>query len=257
MKKLIPLLFSILLIGSTYSQPGGGDGCIRIIGVDPNFNFITIVNLTTAPVDISGHRLCSLFNYATLSNLTASFGDVSNVPANDIVIVSWPIDDSAADLALYLPTGSFSDPSAMVDFMQYGSAGNGREDEAVEAGLWTAGDFIPQAAIYVWVGACTDHSSANWNPTNVESLNSENIITIAPNPVAEQFQMNMTSTLNTDGVLRLWDSQGKICLEQKVDVLSGENVFNVNVNHLAEGHYLMMLIADGLTPKPIHVIRED
>ena len=29
------------------------------------------------------------------------------------------------------------------DFIQYGSSGSARENVAVEAGLWTAGDFIP------------------------------------------------------------------------------------------------------------------
>ena len=258
MKKILPLCISLLLFLSVYSQPGGGDGCVRIIGVDPINNFITIANLTTTPADLSDFRLCSLFDYTNnLSSLTAPFGDVSNIPPDDIVILSWPLDDNAADLALYFPNGGFDDPNAMVDFMQYGSAGNGREDEAVAAGLWSAGDFIPQAVVYVWVGQCTDHSSANWNPTSIENLDQTTSMLIAPNPTNGNLQVGLTSSKNTNGFIRIWDSQGKLCNEDAVNIVSGENIYNLSIQHLVQGHYLMMLIADGITPKPIHLIKED
>lgn len=258
MKKILPFFIACIMFSSAYSQHGGGDGCIRLIGVDPINNFITIVNLTSSPVDLSDYRFCSLFDYTNdLSSLTAAFGDVNNIPPDDIVILSWPLNDNAADLALYFPTGGFDEPSAMVDFMQYGSAGNGREDEAVAAGLWSAGDFVPQASAYGWAGTCFDHSSANWNTTNIESIDNSVNINMFPNPSSDLIQLNVLSSISTNGVFNIWDQTGKICLEQGVNIIRGENVFEINIHELASGHYSLILRADGIAPRPIPLIKKN
>ena len=49
--------------------------------------------------------------------------------------------DSAADMGIYLPEGRFSDPEALVDFVQWGAAGIGREAVADAKGIWQAGRF--------------------------------------------------------------------------------------------------------------------
>lgn len=128
---------------------------LRITMVHPSNHAIRIKNFNPAPIDISSYRLCALFEYTSLnsSNVTIISGDFL-LTQNEEVVVAWDaltgFNATASDLGLYLPTGSFGSAANMVDFMQYGAGGQGRENVAVAAGLWTAGTFL-QAGSGPWI----------------------------------------------------------------------------------------------------------
>ncbi len=46
-------------------------------------------------------------------------------------------------VALYANPIDFTNPAFLVDFLEYGAGGQLREPVAVAAGMWTAGDFVP------------------------------------------------------------------------------------------------------------------
>ena len=121
-------------------------GSVRLLCVDPNTETVKLKNFSTATIDISNYRLCSKITYTTnLSGETLLSGSL-NLAAGaevEIQLTSISLDDTAADLGLYLDgTTDFSLPAGMVDFTQWGSAGNGRESVAATKGIWTAGTYI-------------------------------------------------------------------------------------------------------------------
>lgn len=161
MNKLLLLLgFALLSMGSLAQ--------IRFTMVDPANAQITIQNYGMMAVDIQQYRLCALFEYASLSSADVSVTDGSlNLDAGASVSITWTasagFNTAASDLGLYLPMGSFSDPANMVDFMQYGDFGLGRENVADQAGLWIAGTFLPGSGPWMYVGNGSENTIAFWS----------------------------------------------------------------------------------------------
>ncbi|MFN5294142.1 MAG: T9SS type A sorting domain-containing protein [Flavobacteriales bacterium] len=141
---------------------------IRFTQVDPANAQITIQNFGMMAVDIQQYRLCALFEYASLSsgNVTVTSGSL-NLDGGATVTVTWNASNgfntSASDMGLYLPMGSFSDPNNMVDFMQYGDFGLGRENVADQAELWIAGTFLSGNGPWNYTGNGTENTIAFWS----------------------------------------------------------------------------------------------
>jgi hypothetical protein len=126
------------------------------LGTNDGNQKVEITNLGGASVDIGGWRICSQLKYATFhspltldpdeilvvhvrANGTNDDNNFYTVTSNPLFAELIPSDDS---FGLYGPTGSFADPAAMRDFVQWGAGGQARENVAVSAGLWSAGDFV-------------------------------------------------------------------------------------------------------------------
>ena len=59
----------------------------------------------------------------------------------------------------------FGDPEKIVDYVQWGGAGNGGEDVAEDAGIWTVGTFVDTAALREGSSLAHDgsgHSASDW-----------------------------------------------------------------------------------------------
>ena len=145
----------------------GSSAQIRFTMVDPTNAQITIRNFGMMGVDIQQYRLCALFEYASLSsgNVTVTSGSL-NLAGGASVTINWNANSgfntAASDLGLYLPMGSFADEANMVDFMQYGDFGQGREGVAQQAGLWVAGTFLPGTGPWMYTGNGTDSTIVFW-----------------------------------------------------------------------------------------------
>ncbi|MFM7104877.1 MAG: hypothetical protein ACKOW8_05085, partial [Flavobacteriales bacterium] len=161
------LAFTLTILGSSQ---------IRMTMVDPANHEIQVKNFGMMAVNISTYRLCALFDYQTLNQaqVTIVSGDF-NLSANESVILSWSNTgfnggflETASDLGLYLPSGSFGSAANMVDFMQYGAGGQGRENVAVSGGRWTAGDFlVTSTGPWMYTGDGTQNGMMFWSPVNV------------------------------------------------------------------------------------------
>jgi len=102
---------------------------------------IELWNTGADTVDISSWWICSRFNYAELSTLNLESGSLNLKPGDYVVFTGFAFDDQEADVAIY-STNSFTSSAAMVDFIQYGNSGIGRESVAAAKGIWSAGTFI-------------------------------------------------------------------------------------------------------------------
>ncbi len=106
-------------------------------------DWVEFTNQSTEAVDISTYVLCTgPGSYKDVASLEAVVGETT-IPAGGFLVVKYELANDGAGVGLYTPTTDFTDENTLVDFVQYGKGGTSREDVAVRAGIWTAGDFIP------------------------------------------------------------------------------------------------------------------
>jgi hypothetical protein len=160
MKKAL-LIVSLLASICAHSQ-------LKFISVNPTTDEIGIKNFGSTTIDISTYRLCALFEYKTLNQVGISLvtGDFNLSPGEQVLFTwnaSTGFNTTASDLGLYLPSGSFSSAASMVDFMQYGAAGQGRESVANTAGLWVAGTFLTGTSPWYYIGNGPENGIVQWS----------------------------------------------------------------------------------------------
>ncbi|WP_394751171.1 spondin domain-containing protein [Spongiimicrobium salis] len=104
---------------------------------------VEIFNNGNINADLSNYWLClGPGTYVQLGTLTPDSGSVSDLAPGDFLVLPYSMPDDEGGLGLY-SSDAFASAEAIVDFVQYGAAGSAREDVAVEAGIWTSGDFVP------------------------------------------------------------------------------------------------------------------
>jgi len=149
--KVLSLLVVMMMIVSCGQSSGGGSAVnsniapfVQLVEVDPVDNIVEIFNGTSDIVDLTNYWLCSRISYERLGTSTVVSGALSILPGQRTVFKTSTLNfnNASADLGLY-STNSFADPNSMVDFVQWGAGGLGRESVAVSKGIWTTGDFVP------------------------------------------------------------------------------------------------------------------
>ncbi len=106
---------------------------------------VELRNLGGSTVDISGYALCQFPTYDQLSNIPLLCGGDLMIEGGSLVAVTVDITLNAADgeLGLYFTYGNFGSPGNITDYVEWGSTGHVRSSVAQAAGIWTAGDFVP------------------------------------------------------------------------------------------------------------------
>jgi hypothetical protein len=226
----------------------------KLLVVDPTADTVTIKNFGTTTQNVGNYRLCSLFSYLTISSQTTVISGSLNLAPNAEVTVSSSgfLNDSEADLGLYLPSGSFGSAANMVDFTQWGSAGNGRESVAVSAGLWTAGTFINLAPPYEFNGGAGDSGVNFWSTSlSVNNLDSRSRFTIFPNPS----NSIMTIDLNTSPSNLTFEVFNILGKQIHTQHLENTNTTQVDVSNWNNGLYLIK-ISNGNKIETIRFIKQ-
>jgi len=258
MKKVLQNLLLIAFVFSVYI----GNAQIRITLVDPNNNMVWVRNYGASFVDIANYRFCFNGNYPAMSSLTFIGGGTSIGPSNTRIITGLALDNVSvgSDVALYLPDGGggmaeFSDPTKMVDFMQYGSAGHLRESVAVTKGIWGAGDFVGGFPAYNYTGNGTQTGVTFWgsNPTNAVKENNLNLqVSSYPNPVNDILNIKLNNNIKISSY-KLIDIDGKVVIDE--NNLDLNQNFEINLSSILKGNYTLFLVTDnGILVKKIVVI---
>ncbi|MEL6194041.1 MAG: CHRD domain-containing protein [Bacteroidota bacterium] len=250
----IRLYHRVLSSDASVSTPGMGwvvnitrndvvtEANVRLLKVDPETDKIYLKNFGGTAIDISAWRLCSEFSYTSdLANSVNLLSGSFTLEAGDTVAFDgWPLTDASADLGIYRATGGFGSAEAMIDFVQWGSAGNGRESVAVEKGIWGAGDFLDGAGPYTYQGNGDENGITAWSlSTSIfEDLTSTNSFRIYPNPAVQSATIEITS----QDVLRNLSME---VLTTTGQVIRQENINNRLLNFergsLTPGIYLIRL----------------
>ncbi len=144
---------------------------------------VEILNNGNTNVDLSDYFLClGPGTYRRIGDLTTQ-GDLNLAP-NGFLVVNYNMPNATGGLGLYINNSDFTNAATLASFVQWGDAGNSREDVAVTAGLWSAGDFIEVSGdadnSIAFDG--TGNASTDWAETTTPTLGEANIVT---EPVAE------------------------------------------------------------------------
>ena len=212
----------------------------RIIAVNPTDNTVTIKNFGTAG-DISQYRFCSLIKYKDLDQATIVSGnaDLTLDPLEEVTLLIdatgsgglTSLNANGADLGLYLPTGSFGSASAMLDFVQWKTSGNGREGVANTKGIWTSGDFVAGDGSYEFSGTKEDFGVSFWSLATVTSTEreiDEEEILFFPNIISVGETLNFNERITA---INVYDLKGKL-------IFTGNDA-NFNTAALTSGVYLI------------------
>ncbi len=159
-------------------------------------DLVELYNNGDVNVDLSSYWLClGPGSYVQIGDITPESGSADLAPGT-FVVLPYEMPDVEGGLGLYA-TNEFGSAEAIVDFVQWGAAGSARENVAVEAGIWTAGDFVPT------VGAVSSsieydgegEASADWAEETLPSLGLENEA-VVPSTTFNITISNVTNYLN-------------------------------------------------------------
>lgn len=212
----------------------------RIIEVDPAADTVTIKSFDTSTQNIGSYRLCSLFGYRTLSTQTTIINGSLDLAPNAEVTVSASgfLNDTAADLGLYVPSGSFGSAANMVDFTQWGSGGNGREGVAVTKGIWAAGTFVSAAPPYAYTGNGSQNGFQFWGTAlGINDFNLNLGINLYPNPTNSFLNIELNNS-ETNLSFQIFDILGKQVLNR---MGNSQDLSKIDVSNLEDGLYLIKI----------------
>lgn len=203
---------------------------VRFVQVDPTANEFTLQNFGNEAVDVSDYRLCSKFNYSPgpLSALTVLEGSLMLEAGASVELMGFGVDEAGADLGLYLASGSFGDPNSMVDFLQWGSSGNGRESVAASKGIWTAGEFIDVAPPFVYTGDGTEDGVSTWSTqTTMDEVESDFVAKLTGSQEVQPVMTMAHGMVYADLIedtLKVWGSFEGLQGDFNIDVAGGSHL---------------------------------
>lgn len=150
--------------GAGNPTPGAGNAVapkfsdLRITELSQDNHWVEIVNTAPGEIDVSDAWLCVPGVYARVGDtekVTVLSGGDLTLSHGEWVALEWaPIATDDGEIAVYEPDNDGRQPSftttgddnRMVDYLRYGAdASDGREFVAVDAGIWTTGDFVDAA----------------------------------------------------------------------------------------------------------------
>ena len=109
---------------------------VFISKVDIGSGTVTLYNMDSGPHDTTDWQFCAgPGRYMALGMTSLPMGETTI----DVSAISLGANDS---IAVYSTGLDFKESDHMRAFVQWGSAGHGRESVANGAGLWTTGDFV-------------------------------------------------------------------------------------------------------------------
>lgn len=213
---------------------------IRLVRVDPSNENVTIKNFGGSSVDISDYKLCIFPAYPQLSSLSIVSGSL-NLGANQEVTVvsSANLVDAGGELGLYIDTFDFSNSSNIVDYVQWISSGNTRENVAVGASIWGAGTTIPNTVSppYQYNGnGSTDNGFSFWGSTLSSEGFSQALFSMYPNPAQTELNLDLSANVG-NAKIKVYSTLGKEIFNTEVS--SNRSV--VNVSNWLPGIYLVRL----------------
>ncbi|SHG99775.1 spondin domain-containing protein [Flagellimonas flava] len=152
---------------------------VRINEVQYLGNWVEIVNSGEETVDLSDYFLCLGPNtYRRIGDLTVD-GNLQ-LASGAYLAVSYEMPNATGGLGLYTDNSDFTDASTLADFVQWGADATARENVAVAAGIWTAGEFVPVMgnADYTIVFDGDGTGAANWSETTTVTIGEDNVLTV-------------------------------------------------------------------------------
>jgi hypothetical protein len=172
---LLPFALLVAACDSGGSSDDGGDdppddpppsvAALRITEIHDDEQWVELHNTGDAAIDVSQLFLCVRPSYLSIAQLDLLNGE-RTIPAGGYIVVAWSqIRPDEGEVGLYrAATSDFGNADQILDYVQYGAAGQGRASTAGAAGIWTTGDFAPSSP--------SDQSIALLDDTNPDDASS-------------------------------------------------------------------------------------
>lgn len=123
-----------------------------VFGTNP---YLTITNIGLGPGELGSFWLCQRPSYYEIPAVTLEPGEIVAIALGgdrpDLIGIAAVFDAGNelgkilrgnGELGLYRAP-AFGDKDAILDYVEWGSAGHGRSDVAVAAGIWVEDGFVP------------------------------------------------------------------------------------------------------------------
>lgn len=192
---------------------------------------VVLLNFSSQHYDIAGHRI-------TVNTAVYEIDDMSLpgtvVAPGTTVTLDIGVPEGPASVTFWGPGGSY-----IIDFMQYGAAGNPYENEAVMAGRWIAGEFVPGSPPFESTTInYGDIGASYWQPRVINGFRltgHSGSAVLAPNPVGENSNLDVYLLQGTGDVdITVTDARGALVLN-----LAGvkQNRLQIETSGWARGLY--------------------
>lgn len=213
---------------------------IRIVEVNPATETVKLHNYGPTTVNVAGYWFCNLFAYTQVSDGTIISGSTNLAAGADLeVVMAANLNDIASDLGLY-QSPSFGSSTAMLDFTQWGSGGNGREGVAVTKGIWTAGTFVNAAPPYAYTGNGSQNGFQFWDTLlGINDFNSNLGIHLYPNPTSSLLNVELNAS-EANLTFQVFDILGKQVFKR---MGNSENLSKIHVSNFENGLYFIKISA--------------
>ena len=139
----LKIKWALLLLLFLNGQMGNAQVVINEILVGGT---VELKNTGNTAVDVSSYWLCNFPNYDQIQNLNIACtgGDFMLEPGEILAVDGFSeitIPGNDGEMGLYI-NSAFGNVNSIIDYVEWGSTGHGRSGLAIEAGLWTTGDFV-------------------------------------------------------------------------------------------------------------------
>ncbi len=180
---------------------GGDTGVANFVFSEVEYlgDRVELFNAGNAAASLADYFLClGPGTYAQIGNLETE-GDVTLEPGAYLTVF-YEMPQQEGGLALY-SSNQFTSAEAIVDFVQWGAGESARENVAVEAGIWTAGEFITvlndedNTIIFDGEG----NAAVDWSETSTPTFGAENVFTM-PEQMRRSIVFNEVQFGNLDQV---------------------------------------------------------
>lgn len=139
--------------------------------------FVQITNTGNGPGDLGGHWLCQRPVYFEIPDVELGPGESVWIAADggDLQFVGTVVGvldaegrlgslaPASGEVALYR-SNDFSSIDAIVDYVEWGTAGHGRSSVAAGAGIWPEGGFVETTADTIAITSMGGDGPESWAP---------------------------------------------------------------------------------------------
>jgi len=136
---------------------------------------VELKNTGSSMVNVGSYWLCNFPDYQQISNANLECGSTMMAPGSLLTVNNFPnFNNADGEMGLYT-VNVFSDPAAMIDYVEWGFTGHTRSSVAVTAMIWSTGDFVPTFAMGSSLEySGTGDSSSDWTEQATPTICAEN-----------------------------------------------------------------------------------
>lgn len=137
---------------------------------------VVITNIGDGSGSLAGHALCQRPLYYEFPDVEVPAGQSAVVsvggsafsPPDGVIVIEdvagiGPFDPTSGEVALY-SSSAFSDPDAILSYVEWGGPGHPRSSVAIAAGIWPDGGFVdvPESVTEIFAGPLPAMGPDDW-----------------------------------------------------------------------------------------------